>query len=470
MMAGQIGRFFIQFGSQVVLARLLDPTDFGLLAMVAPVLAFVQVFNDLGLANATIQRAEITRQDTSSLFWINMAASAALCALLILAAPAVGRFYDEPRVVPITTTLAFVLLLGGLSSQQMALLGRAMRFRQLAVIDIAAMALSTASGILGAVCGMGYWSLVLMPFAVMVTTVVLSWAYTGWLPDWPRRNANVGSMMRFGGHLTGASFLNFLSRNMDNILIGRVYGSAVLGLYDRAYKLMLLPLAQVASPVSRVSIPLLSRLQDDPPRYRNAFMQMLHAIHLLAVPAMVTAVALPEQVILTLFGEKWVDVGPIFFWLAIAGLPSFMASASGWLFTSQGRGAGLFQWECISSALLVASFFLGLPYGAVGVARAYAAACVLIRGPLLWWIVTRRGPVKFTDMVRLLYPFLFAGLCIFAALYACKRYYDLHGIAGLMVGATVSYLITFVALAILPEGRQILRNVLRLKSLLRRQA
>jgi PST family polysaccharide transporter len=205
-------------------------------------------------------------------------------------------------------------------------------------------------------------------------------------------------------------------------------------------------------------------------RYRKAFMQMIQMVHLAAIPGMVCAIALPDQVVLTLFGQKWAGVSPIFFWLAIAGLTSFMGNGSGWLFTSQGRAAGRFRWECASAVLLVTSFVVGLPYGAVGVARAYAITCVFIQGPILWWAVTRIGPVRLRDMLTLLYPFAVAGICAYAVLVWCLNRYDFNGMAGLVVGAAISYAVSGAILAALPEGRRILRNALAVKSMLRRPA
>ncbi len=168
---GQMVRFVCQFGGQVALARLLDPVDFGLLAMVAPLMTLVFLFNDLGLAQATVQRPEISRRDVSSLFWINVAASLAMCLVMSAVSPLVGQFYHEPRTVPLTIALSFALILGGMSSQQMALLGRAMRFRQLAIIDIASSAAGAVGGIAAALAGLGYWSLVVVPYAQMGATV-----------------------------------------------------------------------------------------------------------------------------------------------------------------------------------------------------------------------------------------------------------------------------------------------------------
>ena len=243
----------------------------------------------------------------------------------------------------------------------------------------------------------------------------------------------------------------------------------MLGLYDRAYKLMLLPLSQISAPVSRVAVPLLSRLQNDPVRYRAAYLQMLQAIHLAAIPGMVAAIALPDQVVLTLFGEKWAGVAPIFFWLAIAGVTSFVGSSMGWLFTSQDRTPSQFRWGMVSTTLFVTSFLVGLPYGAVGVARAYACVGVLIQGPLVWFGVTRQGPVRLVDILKTVYPFVFSGACALVVLLACQRVYGFHGILGLMAGGAISYAVSALALLMLPEGRRVMRNAVALRTMMRRQ-
>ena len=468
-MAAQLARFAIQFGSQIAMARLLDPADFGLVAMAAPVLALVQLFNDFGLSQAIVQRPKIDRADLSALFWINVGVSTGLCLLLILASPLVGLLYHEPRTVGITIALAFLVIIGGLFSQQTALLSRAMRFRHLAMIDVGSMAAATLAGIASALLGLGYWSLVAMPYAATFTMLILSWSFAGWLPYGPSGKRNVTGMIRFGGNVTGANLLNFLSRNLDNILIGKVYGTEILGLYDRAYKLMMLPIAQLNIPVSRIAIPLLSRLQDDPQRYRRAYLQLLQAIHLVALPGMLCAIALPGQLVLVLFGAKWAGVAPILFWLAIAGLTSFVGNSMGWLFVSQNKVRTQFRWSCVSAVLFVSSFLVGLPYGAVGVARVYAIVGVGIQGPIGWYVGTRTGPVSLRDLLATLLPFTFAGGVTFATLWLCNHYHPLAGIAGLMVAGALSYAVFALALAVLPAGRSILRNALSVRTMLRRR-
>jgi PST family polysaccharide transporter len=465
-LGGQGVRFAITMASQIVMARLLLPAEFGLLAMVAPVINLVQQFNDLGLSAATVQRPKIGRDDVSALFWINVAVSLAMFAVVALASPLVGWFYDEPRTVGITIVSGALLVMGGASSQQMALLNRAMRFTQLAIIDVSAIACSLAAGVAAALLGAGYWSLVVMQFAYMAPVGVLSWAFTGWVPSRPRRHEGIGAAVKFGGHLTGFNLVNFFARNLDNVLIGRTYGSATLGLYDRAYKLMTLPLGQIATPVSRIAWPLLSRLVDTPDKYRQAYLRMLQAIHIATIPGMVCAIAIPAQIVATLFGAKWADVAPILFWLSLASLPSFVNSSLGWLFQSQNRTAEFLKVGIVSSVLIVGSFLVGLPYGAVGVARAYAMVTLFVHGPYVWFNATRRGPVSLGDLLRAVLPFAISGLVSFGALRLAGLYLDFAGIPGLVEAAIISYGGALLAWACLPAGR----NMLALRDMLRRQS
>ncbi len=202
-------RFVLQFGAQIVLAHWLRPGEFGLIAMVAPVLSLVQVFNDLGLTQATIQRADIAHRELSTLFWINFGASACLAASMAAAAPLVAWFYHEPRLTLITAACGSLLLLSGAAAQQIALMNRRMRYTRLAIIDVACAFMAFVVGLGAAWLGCGYWSLVLMQAANSATILGLAWLLSDWRPSLPTRDRGVGALLAGvagrGGGVAGAA-------------------------------------------------------------------------------------------------------------------------------------------------------------------------------------------------------------------------------------------------------------------------
>ena len=457
-MAAQLIRFVLLFAYQIAIAHLLLPADFGLVAMTAPVIAFVQLFSDLGLSSATVQHPDINQGQLSFLFWINVGMGAGLAVLIGLAAPLVGWFYGDPRVVDITRAAGAMLLLGGLYSQQMALLNRWMRFRAVALVELSSFAIGAAAGIGSALLGLSYWAIVVNQAATSLSALVIAWAVCGWRPGRPGPRADMRVLFRFGANLTGFSIVNFFARNMDKVLLGRVWGELSLGLYDRAFKLVLLPFNQIAYPFTRVALPLLSRSQDEPDFYRNAYRRLLESVLLLSYPGLVFALATHQSLIEHVLGRRWAAIGPIFGILVLDAFVAPIASSMGWLFVSQGRTREMRDYGIITSLLFVCCFAAGLHWGGVGVACGYVVAG-MIEITLLWRVATRRGPMRGMSFLSIIHPFLAGGVAA-----ACVIEGLLHlmapGWTTLGVCAVASYAAFYAAMAALSGGRRILRGMI----------
>ena len=462
-------RFVLQIGSQIVLARLLLPSEFGLIAMITPLLSFVQIFNELGLTQATVQRAKISHEELSTLFWVNVGISVGLAAAVCLAAPLVALFYGEPRLTLVTICMAGLLVLSGLSAQQMAIMNRSMRFLQLSVIDFTCLAVAVAAGIGAAWYGMGYWSLVVMQAANSLTITVLSWAMSDWRPLSPRKMSSVGSLLRFGGHVTGYNVLSFAGANLDSVLIGVAGGSHTLGLYDRAQRLVSTPVWHIGGPIARVAVALLSRLNDQHAHYRRAYVQMLQVLLLAMVPGFVAAAMVSERLVPALFGPAWTEAAPIVTWLAVAVMFAPFGLSTYWLFVSQGRVGQQLAYGGLRTALTLAALMVGLPWGVVGVAQSYAAFAILVQGSLVWG-ATRHGPVRWHDVVRGAYPVAVGALAAAGALLLTERYVPgglMHVGVRLMADVLLSYAACGLVLLFFPDGQRLLRSLWDLRSTFR---
>jgi O-antigen/teichoic acid export membrane protein len=311
-LASQTLKFVLSMVVTVVLARLLTPQDYGLIGMVVVVTGFITLFKDIGLASATIQRAEINHQQISTLFWINVGLSLLTMIVTIAIAPLVARFYNEPRLTGITMVFAAGFLFGGLTVQHEALLRRQMRFVALSVIDILSLLAAPMVSIVMALRGFGYWALVFGQLATAITNAVGVWIVCGWRPSRPSRNAGVRSMLAFGGNLTAFGVVNFFARSLDNILIGRFWGATQLGLYARAYQLLILPIEQINAPITAVALPALSRMVDTPERYRQAYVRMLEKVAILTMPGVALMIATSEWVVHILLGPQWMETAYIY--------------------------------------------------------------------------------------------------------------------------------------------------------------
>lgn len=397
--SAQLVRFLVQVGSTVVLARLLTPSDFGLVAMVAVFLNLIVLIKDAGLAQATVQRATIRHEQISALFWVNIFLSVAVAGLVVAIAPVVAWLYGERRLFGVTVALALPILFAGAALQHRALLQRDLQFKKLAVADIGSLLVGTSCGAVFAMLGFGFWSLVLMQCATALTNGAIIWIASGWIPGAFLRGTGIRSMLGFGANLFGFNAINYFARNADNFLIGKVIGAEALGQYSRAYSLMLLPISQLNAPLVAVLFPTLSRLQDQGEEFARVFLKYVRAVAWLTVPAITLAHLFGEQVIVFLLGERWRPAGEVFRILALAALLQPVASLHGLLFTSTGQTGKMLRWGLFSAPLICVAFVVGVRHGASGVAMAYAVVMTFL-APTLWWYASQGTPVTFVSILR----------------------------------------------------------------------
>ena len=456
----QASQFVIGLLATMVMARLLTPRDYGLIGMVTVVTGFLTIFKDIGLSRATIQRNVLTHDEASSLFWINGAVGVGIALLTAAIAPVIARFYGEPRLTNITIALACGFLVSGFSVQHQALLRRRMRFGILAANDVFSVTLASVVGITMAFERMSYWAIVGNQLTFTISGAVLAWTVCRWRPSLPKRSTPVREMLAFGGNITGFTVLNYFSRNTDDLLIGRFWGSQQLGLYAKAYQLLLFPLNQINLPIGGVAVPTLSRLVDEPERYRAAFARTLDKIVLITMPLVVFLMVCSDWLIAVVLGSQWVGAANIFMWLAIAGFVQPIGYTTGWLFTSQNRTGELLRWGVMSSILAVGSIAAGVHWGAEGVAKSYGLTSALITTPLNLWWVGRRGPVRTWDFYKTSAPFAISAIIAGGAVWVFHYFaHPAHELVGLIIGFGITVVVFLAVLSAGAAGRAALRDV-----------
>jgi len=467
MVTSQGFKFFFNMASAVVLSRLLSPQDYGLIAMVAVVTNFSYPFRNLGLSAATIQKPVIDNRQVSNLFWVNVGLSVAIMLLTMSFAPVVAWFYGEPRLIWITIAIAVGFIFSGLAIQHEALLKRQMRFFGLAASELGSMFAGTIAAIALAWWGAGVWALVGANLVTAFAFMSGVWIAYRWRPALPARNTGIRSMLKFGRNLTGNNVLNYVSRNIDNLLIGRVWGPKQLGLYARAYQLLLLPLDQLCAPIDGVAITALSRLTDDPERYRGAYLRMLEKLAMVTMPTMALMIGTSDWLVQVMLGPQWVETGKIFAILGILGLIEPVSNTMGWLLISQGRTHHVFQWGVIDAILSIASILVGLPWGAFGVATSYAVSGICLRKPLKFWFVMRTGPVRPKEFYQTIVASAVAAISVLAGLQIFRTKVELSKpFWGIVIGAAIAGVISLLSYSILPSGRRALVDVRNLITIL----
>lgn len=367
----------------MVLARVLTPADFGLLASVMPVVGFVAMFKDMGLSMATVQRPEINHQQVSALFWLNLGISILLVAACWLLAPAAATFYDDPRATSVIQALSLAFLLSGISVQHQALLERRMRFAVISSVDLLASSVAIAVAILLSVQGFGYWSLVSMSLVAPLVQAPLVWWFVGWIPGRPGWNREIVGMVRMGGNLTGFSLMNFVGRNVDNVMIAKVWGDAAVGLYSKAYSLLLLPLQQISGPMTAVAVPGMCLLLEERERYRSYYRNALEIVASMSLPLICYILISAAPIVQIVLGDQWTEASRIFEYLCLASITQVIYTTAGWVFRSTGRTDKMFRWSIVSVMLTIFAFVMGIEHGATGVAAAYSLVNVVLFFPAM---------------------------------------------------------------------------------------
>jgi O-antigen/teichoic acid export membrane protein len=383
--------FLLRLGSLMVLARLLSPKDFGLVGMVTAFTGVLGLFRDFGLSSAAIQRVTVSEEQISTLFWINMSLGALLVLVTLAMAPAIAAFYHEPRLFGMTAVLASGFLFNAAGIQHSALLQRQMRFTALAIISVVSSIVGIAIGIVGAKAGYGYWALVVMTVASPLVATIGVWLTTAWVPRMPRRRIGIRSMVRFGGTLTLNGLVAYVAYNADKVMIGRFWGADAIGIYGRAFQLIHIPTDNLNSAVGEVAFSALSRLQDDPMRFKSYFLKGFSLVLGLTLPITIVCALFADDLVFCLLGPKWKDTAAIVRLLAPTIAIFAIINPLGWLTYSLGLVARCLRIALVFAPIMIAGCVIGLPYGPEGVAFSYSAVMTAWVIPHVLWCVHGTG-------------------------------------------------------------------------------
>lgn len=393
----------LQVTTLTILARLLTPADFGLVAMVTPFLWFISHFGDLGLGSAVLQQTRLTEGQASAIFKVNLVAGFSFAALFLAASPVLGWLYHDARVVPLAAAFSLVFVFSGLTAVQRALLRRALYFRALFWAQVSASTVACLGAVILAVSGAAYWALAARTLAEPFTYTIAVWLSSRWIPKRPEWDSITNSLVRFGGYSVAGSLLNAMARNGDNILIGWRYGSAELGPYALAYRLFFLPVQQFTWPIAVVMIPALSRLRDEPDRLKQWYTDLLRLMTLIAYPPLFSLVICADDLVHVVAGPQWHEAGQILRLLAPVSALQVGYVTIDWLMQSQAKFDRAFRWAVISGSIYVISFVIGLPWGAFGVAAGLAGANLLLFLPGFIY-GTRETPISLVDVLKAMAP------------------------------------------------------------------
>ncbi len=381
--SASVVNYGLQTIGTIVLARLLSPEDFGLVAMVTTFSLMAQNFGTNGFIEAVVQSDGINHQKMSKLFWTNLLIMLALTAVFAALAPLIAWFFHEPLLKGITLALAISIFFGGLATCHVAVLTRNMKFHLTSAQGLISGVLSTMLAIIAAMRGMGYWALVLRRVSLPFLGAILAWAFCRWRPGIPEKKTRIAPIIRFGVQTYGNFVVDYFRKNADKIIIGKLFGKSPLGHYDRANHLAAVMPNQLSASLGGVGVATFSRLKNDPRKYIDSYGKALSLLAFVAFPGSVWFTLIGRDMITVLLGPQWSEAGKIFTALGPAIGIVIIYETNIWLHLSLGRPDRLLKWGTFVLIAAVSSFLLGSRFGPIGVAVAYSSLFYVLLFPAL---------------------------------------------------------------------------------------
>ncbi len=407
-LVAQIVSFIVQMVATIVLARLLTPGDFGIVAMVTTFSLLLTNVGQMGFPEAVLQREDMDHFLASNLFWINLGIGIILTISFALAGSLLARFYGDPQVAHVAVGTSLTIFLSSLTVMHLALLQRAMRFSAVSAITIVNRVVMVALSIVLAWKGWGYWALVAGLVAGSLAAAIGAWIACRWIPDLPRRKDGTGSLVKFATHVFGRFTIDYFSHNVDNILVGWRFGPGALGFYKKAYELFILPANQFLSAYP-VGVSTLSRLVRDRAQFRRYLLGGLTVLAFagMAVGAELTLVG--QDVVRLLLGPQWLEAGRIFMYFGPGIGVTLIYRTHGMVHLAIGTTGRFFRWGLIECAVTVLFFILALPWGPVGIAAAWTASAWFLLIPAFWYA---GKPIEFgvTSVLAVIWKYVLASL------------------------------------------------------------
>jgi lipopolysaccharide exporter len=437
---GSAVRVLLQIAQLAVLARLLSPADYGLMAMVSVVLALAAIFADMGMNSAYVQRQSVSEFERSSLFWVNIAVSSAFTLLVLVTSPLLAYWFGDARLTPLLMLAASTFVISALGQQIRMSAEKAMNFRPLILIEVAAALLGFAAAVVCAFVGLGVYALLLGGVVNAASSTALAWIYlaNGWRPLWRFRLVDVRGYTRFGGALVASNFVNELNRNIDLLLGGRMLGATALGLYSLPRQVVFQVQGVVNPVVTRVGFPLVSQIQTDLPRVRVVYLKSLNMTSSINAPLYMGLAYFAPQVVGIVLGDKWLEIADLLRILAVWSLIRSTGNPVGSLLLGMGRADLALKWNLAMLMVLPPALWAGSGFGTQGLAWTLLASSIVMFIPgwyVLVWSQCKAGLWEYC--LATLKPILLAVVAIGAGYFAGIAAKDSYLRLGIAIIASV---------------------------------
>lgn len=380
-----VGKFGLQLIQLMVLARLLIPSDFGLMALVISILSFIQVFLDMGVSSAIIHHQKISHEELSSLYWLNVATGSVLMILLMVASPLIATTFKKPEMQPLLMYVSANFLFNAISLQLRIVSEKDLRFSVLAKLEFFSALIGVIFGVTVALIGGGVYALVFGSLASASSFMVLAWIYLaqGWRPLMRFRLNEIRRFLSFGAYVMGNNLVNGFNRNADVLLGGRILSANALGMYSLPRDFGLRWADMINPIVTRVGFPVMAKSQSDLKMLKTVFLKTIRMTASINFPLYLSLAIFAPEIVMVIFGNQWAASIPLLRVLAIWGLLRSIGNPVGSLLYATGRADLSFKWNLVWLFIIFPVLWVGLQYGSMGLA--IALLCLSIIGQIPNW-------------------------------------------------------------------------------------
>jgi O-antigen/teichoic acid export membrane protein len=423
---GTIWSLIQRWGSQgitlvvfLLLARLLEPQAFGLIALATVVISFVQAFTDQGFWDAIVQRRNLEPEYLDTAFWVNISIGILLTLITVATAGFIAQFFREPALTPVIRWLSLTFLVTALSSVQGALLTRELKFKVIAMRRLLGIFVGGITGVIMALLGFGVWSLVGKQIVDAVVNVVVLWNVSNWRPGFQISLHHCKELFSYGVNVVGFRILSFFNRRSGEFLIGYFLGSITLGYYTIAYRVLSIFIEVMIGTIQRIAFPIFSRMKPNPDKLRQAYFEAIQLTSLVAFPAFLALSALAPEIVVVVFGDQWKPSIPVMQVLGLIGLLSAVFHYNDPLLMALGKPQWAFRLTGLHALLNVVFVVVAVRWGIVAVAAAFVVRGYLM-SPIMLWVVNKVLPFKWTEYRRQWLPQFLASLVLVSAISGAK--------------------------------------------------
>ncbi|MDQ3847541.1 MAG: MOP flippase family protein [Thermoproteota archaeon] len=369
----------LQLVRLTILAHLLTPEDFGIVAMVVVVIGFIQAFSDMGVSNAIIHRQASNKQQLSSLYWLNIFAGVSVFIVLILSRSLIASFFQEPKLTNLIVLASLVFLIMPFGQQFQLLLQKELRFTLLAIVEMVSTFFDLLVAVMSALFGYGVLSLIFgQLFGAAVKAFLLTIiGFKEWRPIFHFSRSDLKGFLRFGAFQMGERSINYLSANFDYLLIGRFLGPEFLGVYSIAYQIVISPLLKINPVLTRVAFPIFAKKQHDNIALQKGYLEMSKLLALICLPILIGIAATAHLIIPLFFGDEWLLAVGLVQILTVVGATKTFGNPIGSILLAKGRADIGFYWNVFVAIINFFSFWFAVSYGVNAVAWTYAFLSII---------------------------------------------------------------------------------------------